>query len=293
MSAGRDHQPLWRAGSYLLPGMGLFVVFVAGPVLAALALAFFHTDGIGRREWAGLANFVTLGHDGLFWRSFANLALFAILTVPVQTFGPLLGAKLLHSLRHARAAYWYRTLLVFPVLVPGVVTLLVWQELYGSSGLINHLLAMCGLGQYARAWLGEPSSVVPAIVAMGMPFTGGIFLLVYLAGFIGIPPSFAEAARLDGAGSWAVFWRIELPMLAPQVRIVALLSLLGVVQNFENIQILTNGGPMNASLTPALYLFRSGFEFGQLGYASALGVVLFAVCAGVTALVRLAGRKTP
>jgi ABC-type sugar transport system permease subunit len=153
------------------------------------------------------------------------------------------------------------------------------------------VLAAIGFGDHTRAWLGDPATVVPAIVAMGLPFTGGIFLLVYLAGFIAIPPSFAEAARLDGAGSWAVFLRVELPTLAPQVRIVALLALLGVVQNFENIQILTNGGPMNASLTPALYLFRSGFEFGQLGYASAIGVVLFAVCAGVTALVRIVGRR--
>ena len=291
MSSRLDRQPPWRIGLYLLPALGLFALFVTVPVLWALGLAFFRTDGLVQREWVGLANFVSLGRDPLFWRSLANLGLFAVLAVPVQTFGPLIGAKLLHSLRSGRAAYWYRTALVFPVLVPGVVTILVWQEFYSSSGLVNAVLTALGLGGRTRAWLGDPATVVPAIVAMGLPFTGGISLLVYLAGFLSIPTSFDEAARLDGATSWVVFTRVELPILAPQIRIIALLSLLGVVQNFDNIQILTNGGPINASLTPALYLFRSGFEFGQLGYASALGVVLLGVCAALTLLVRGTGKK--
>ncbi|HYD82551.1 MAG TPA: sugar ABC transporter permease, partial [Opitutus sp.] len=172
-----------------------------------------------------------------------------------------------------------------------VVTILVWQELYGATGPVNLLLEMVGLGEHARAWLGDPTTVVPAIVAIGMPFTGGVFLLIYLAGFLSIPPSLVEAARLDGAGALRLFLSVELPMLRTQIGVIALLSLLGVLQNFDNIQILTNGGPMNASMTPALYLFRSGFEFGQLGYASALGVVLLALCSALTLLVRRAGRS--
>ncbi|HEU5078540.1 MAG TPA: sugar ABC transporter permease [Opitutaceae bacterium] len=291
MNANFDRQPLWRVSIFLMPAWVLFVAFVVIPLVSALGLAFFRTDGLVQREWIGLGNFISLKADPLFWRSLANLGLFAVFTVPLQTIGPLIGAKLLYSLRSARVAYWYRTALVFPVLVPSVVTILVWQELYSSSGLINTLLASVGLEHYTRAWLGDPTTVVPAIVAMGLPFTGGISLLVYLAGFMSLSPSLEEAARLDGAGSWAVFTRIELPVLAPQIRVIALLSLLGVVQNFDNIQILTNGGPMNASLTPALYLFRSGFEFGQLGYASALGVVLLGMCVLLTLVLRKFGRK--
>ncbi|WP_438479316.1 carbohydrate ABC transporter permease [Oleiharenicola lentus] len=282
---------LWRVSGFLLPALGLFAVFVVLPALSALVLAFFRTDGLSMREWVGLDNFQHLLGDALFWRSIRNLLLFAVLTVPVQTLGPLIGAKLLYSLRSPRAAYWYRTLLVFPVLVPGVVTILVWQELYGATGPINLVLNAVGLGEYARAWLGDPATVVPAIVAVGLPFTGGVFLLIYLAGFLSIPASLVEAARLDGAGPLRLFLSVELPMLRTQIGVIALLALLGVLQNFDNIQILTNGGPMNASLTPALYLFRSGFEFGQLGYASALGVVLLLLCALLTLLVRRVGRK--
>ncbi len=281
----------WRAAGFLFPACAFFALFVVVPALSALALAFFRTDGLAMREWVGVENFRHLFADPLFWKSIRNLLWFAVLTVPVQTLGPLLGAKLLYSLRSPRATYWYRTLLVFPVLVPGVVTILVWQELYGASGPINLLLSAIGLGEHTRAWLGDPATVVPAIVAIGMPFTGGVFLLIYLAGFLSIPASLVEAARLDGAGGLRLFVSVELPMLRTQIGVIALLSLLGVLQNFDNIQILTNGGPMNASLTPALYLFRSGFEFGQLGYASALGVVLLALCAVLTVLVRWAGRR--
>lgn len=279
------------AAAFLLPALGLFGLFVALPAVAAVALAFFHTDGLGTESWAGWENFRHLSSDPLVWQSLRNLASFALLTVPLQTLGPLLGAKLVFSLRSRLAAYWYRTLLVFPVLMPGVVTLLVWQEIYSSAGPLNLALSGLGLGGHTRSWLGDPATVIPALVAIGLPFTGGISLLIFLAGFLAIPSSVREAAWMDGAGPLRLFLRIELPALRPQIAVVALLSLLGVMQNFDQLQILTNGGPMNASMTPALYLFRSGFEFGQLGYASALGVVLMLACGGLTLLVRALDRR--
>ena len=293
MSAGESRVPAGKAAGFLAPALALFGVFVAVPTLSALAMAFFRTDGLAMREWVGVDNFLLLGEDALFWKSMRNLAVFAVLTVPAQTLGPLIGAKLLYSLRSARAAYWYRTLLVFPVLVPGVVTILVWQELYSATGPINLVLQAVGLESLTRAWLGDPGTVIPALVAVGMPFTGGIFLLIYLGGFLSIPASLTEAARLDGAGPWRLFFHVEVPLLRVQIGVIALLSLIGVLQNFDNIQIVTNGGPMNASLTPALYLFRAGFEFGQLGYASALGVVLLVLCAGLTFCLRRVGRSDP
>lgn len=292
MSGSNARSQSWQAAGFMLPAIVFFAVFVVLPALSALALAFFRADGLALRQWVGVENFRELAADPLFWKSIRNLLWFAVLTVPVQTLGPLIGAKLLYSLRSQRAAYWYRTLLVFPVLVPGVVTILVWQELYGASGPINLLLQAIGLGEHARAWLGDPTTVVPAIVAIGLPFTGGVFLLIYLAGFLSIPASLVEAARMDGADALRLFVSVELPLLRVQIGVIALLSLLGVLQNFDTIQILTNGGPLNASLTPALYLFRSGFEFGQLGYASALGVVLLAICAVLTLAVRRAGRRS-
>lgn len=263
-----------RAWLFLTPALALVIVFVGWPVLDALRLAFYETDGLSHQRFVGLANFAALAQDPLLWRSLLNLAFFAALTVPLQTFGSLLGAKLLHSLGQSRSAYWYRNLLVVPVVVPGMVLLLTWQQIYANQGPLNRLLQSVGLESWTHSWLGEPATVIPSIVAMGLPWTGGVFVLLYLAGFLAIPTSLYEAARLDWARRRDIFWHIELPILRPQIKLIAALSLLGVVQNFENIQILTNGGPINASLTPALHLFRNAFEFGRLGYASALGVVL-------------------
>src|SRR5882757_1916616 len=114
MNLRLDRQPSWRIGLYLLPAFVLFAFFVVMPVLSALGLAFFRADGLVQRDWVGFGNFLQLFHDPLFWRSLMNLVVFAVIGVPVQTFGPLLGAKLLYALRSGRAAYWYRTLLVFP-----------------------------------------------------------------------------------------------------------------------------------------------------------------------------------
>ncbi len=145
MNAASPKKTAWtNVLGFLLPAGGLFGVFVVIPAVSALTLAFFRTDGLAMREWVGAENFIQLIHDPLFWTSLRNLGIFVLLTVPLQTIGPLLGAKLLYSLRSTRAAYWYRTLLVFPVLVPGVVTLLVWQELYSATGPIN--LALQALG---------------------------------------------------------------------------------------------------------------------------------------------------
>ncbi|HEY0946345.1 MAG TPA: sugar ABC transporter permease [Opitutaceae bacterium] len=279
-----------RAWFFLAPALALVTIFVAWPVASALRLAFFETDGLGHTRFVGLGNFIELARDPLLWVSLRNLAVFGALTVPLQTFGPLLGAKLLHSLGTGRSAYWYRTLLVVPVVVPGVVTLLTWQQIYANEGPLNQTLRAVGLDAWTHSWLGEPGTVIPAIVAMGMPWTGGVFVLLYLAAFMAIPNSLYEAARLDWARSWQIFWHIELPMLKPQMRLIAALSFLGIVQNFENIQILTNGGPINASLTPALHLFKNGFEFGQLGYASALGVVLLVATAALVLASQKLGR---
>lgn len=282
MSAPDDNASARRpllAWAFLAPAFVLLAIFVVWPLVLALRLAFYEADGLTVTRFIGLQNFRDLFADPVMWKSFRNLLFYAALTVPLQTFGPLLGAKLVHSVRSPRSSYWLRTLLVVPVMVPGVVGLLTWQEIYSTGGLLNQLLQLAGLESWARAWLGDPATVIPALVAMGMPWTGGIFLLLYLAGFLAIPASLREAAELDGATRFQIFFRVELPMLSTQIKLMATLSLLGVVQSFEAMQILTNGGPINASLTPSLYLFRTGFEFGRLGYASALGLVLLAATA--------------
>ena len=266
---------------YILPAFVLLGLFAYWPFVAAFRLALYRADGLRMSEFIGLANFVDLANDRLFYHSFTVLGWFA-LGLPLQVFGPFIGAKLIHSLRSATVAYVYRTLLVLPVVVPAMTSVLIWRDFYKPDGAVNRLLAAIGLERLTTTWLGDPATVIGAIIFMGVPWMGGITMLLYLAGFIGIPVELYEAARLDGASRWSVIRRIEMPLLLPQFRIVTILACLSLIQSYENVLVLTAGGPANATLLPGLYLFQNGFEFGKLGYASAIGLVLFAMCLAMT-----------
>lgn len=261
---------------FLAPAFGLLILFAYWPFFLALRLSLYDANGFGSEEFVGLRNFTRLFGDEIFHISLIVLGKF-ILALPLIAFAPLLGAKLLHSIRSPRGAYMYRVLLVVPTVIPAMVVLLVWKEIYSDIGLVNRLLEAIGLEMMARPWLGDASTVVPAIIFTAFPFVGGIPLLIYLGGFIAIPRDLYEQAMIEGAGPASVFLRIEAPLLFPQMRVVVILALIGLLQSFENILVLTGGGPGYASTVPAIYLFRSGFEFNQLGYASAIGVFLFVV----------------
>ncbi len=268
---------------YLLPAFILLGVFAYWPFCNAFRLALYESDGLNVNTFIGLRNFRELAHDSLFWHTFRVLALFA-LGLPLQVFGPFIGAKLIHSVRNGRAAFFYRAVLVIPVVIPMMTNVLIWRNFYGTDGAVNRLLAAIGLGALQASWLGNTATVIGAIIFMGAPWIGGISMLLFLAGFITIPKSLYEAAQLDGATPMDVLRRIEMPTLLPQFRIVAILSTLGLVQSYDSILVLTAGGPANSTLVPGLYLFQNCFEFGRLGYASAIGFILFCICLVLTAL---------
>ena len=263
--------------AFTMPALTVLFVFSFWPFVQAMSLAFYRSNGLGSSEFVGLNNFLSILGDGLFWKSMAILGLFGLLMVPLETVGPLIGAKLINSVRNQRASFIYRTIFVLPLVIPMVVLVLVWRNIYSIDGALNRILGALGATDLQTAWLGNTSTVIPAIVAIGIPFVGGVNLLIYLAGMLNISKSVYEAADLEGASLAQVFWMIELPLLRPQVGIVLALSLIKLIHSYEHILVLTNGGPANATLVPALYLFRNGFEFGHLGYASAVGVILFCI----------------
>lgn len=273
-----------RCYLYLLPALAVLAVFAYWPFYLALRLALYSTDGLGLSEFVGMANFTEMLNDPVLWTSFGILAVFLFVSVPLQIVGPLLAAKLIVGLHSERAAYVYRVLLVLPMVVPAMVGILVWRQIYSSDGALNHLLDALGLAQYQQTWLGNPATVVAALILMGLPWAGGINLLIYLAGLMNIPPALRESMIVDGATPWRMFWALDLPLLKRQIQLVSILGVVGTIQSYEFILVLTNGGPANTSMVPALHLFRSGFEFGRLGYASAIGCLLFVLCLGFTIL---------
>ena len=267
---------------FVAPAMAVLLLFAFWPVLRALTLSLYESNGLGAERFVGLAQFREVAGDALFIRSFKVLGFLLVFGTPLAVLGPLVGAKLIHALRSRRAAFLYRVLFVLPLVVPGMVTILVWRELYAIDGAINRILEAVGWGAWATTWIGDDRTVLPALIFMGVPWVGGVSMLIYLAGLMNIPAPLYEALELDGAGPVTVFTRLELPLIVPQIRLVLVMGLIGSIQAYESILVLTDGGPGNASLVPALYLFKNGFAFGRLGYASAIGVILFVITFALT-----------
>lgn len=154
-----------------------------------------------------------------------------------------------------------------------------------GNGIINTFLESAGLGSWTQAWLGDSGTALWAIVFVNFPWVGGISFLIFLAGLVSIPKELYEAGTIDGMGTFQRIVYLELPQLITQFRLVLLLACIHQFQSFENVLVLTNGGPGYKTLTPALYLYKRGFEYNELGYASAIGVALFAVMLLITMVV--------
>ena len=200
-----------------------------------------------------------------------NLLKLTAFNVVVVLTLPLLAAALVFHLRHKLAQYWLRILFVFPMIVPVVVTILVWRWMYTVDGGINILLQAVGLGQFARAWLGDRNTVLWAIVFVNFPWVAGLNFLIYLAGLQSISQDLLDAAVVDGANSVQRFFRIEVPLIRGQIRLLVMLTLIYWLRSFELPLIMTDGGPGWASMVPGLRMYHTITRDFNLGYGSAIG----------------------
>jgi len=276
----------------LLPTVALLLLFNYLPAFIGLYRAFTRWETGESPQWIGLANFAAMGRDEFLRISVGNqlLLLFANLVKTLTL--PLLVAELLMSLRAPRWQYLLRTAFILPMVVPGMVTMLLWAFIYdGSVGLLNQMLEAVGLGGLTRSWLGESNTALLAIVGIGFPWAGGLALLIYLAGLTAISTDVWDSCAMDGATGWRRVWHVDLPLLRPQVRLLATLTLIGTLQDFGSILILTGGGPGLATHVPALHMYFQAFRFGHMGYAAAIGLALFVVIFALSALNMRLGRR--
>ena len=190
---------------------------------------------------------------------------------------PIFVAEWIFRLRSDRAQYFYRIIMVWPAIVPGLVTLLLWQFIYDPyNGLLNAMLRWVGLDEWAtRVWLADPDLALYALMGSAFPFVGGIGVLIYLAGLQSIPVEIYDAAKLDGAGGMRQFLTIDLPLIKGQIRLNMVLSIIAGLQALTGPLVLTNGGPVDSTMVPGLYMYQQAFTYGRLGYASAIGVLVF------------------
>lgn len=281
---------IWRARiSYLLifPTIALLFIFNYYPAFSGLFHSFTDWKPGVSEEWVGLKNFEAVFNNE-FLRSGIVNAIVLIVTGYIKVLTvPLLVAELLFHMRSTRMQYWLRSLFIFPIVVPGVAIILIWRNIFDPNiGLLNNFLALLGLMhmQQPQAWLGDPNTAIWSIVFIGFPFVGAFALLLYYGGLISIPVELFDAAKVDGAGGLRRFINLDLPLLMGQIKLLLILGFIGGMQEFSLVFLTTEGGPYNATYTPALELYYQAMRFSNFGVASAIGTVLFVVILGGTIL---------
>jgi len=260
-----------KAYGFLAPALVIFGIVTFFPVLQAFYLSFTRYDILNPPQWIGGANFSRLWMDPLFAKVLGNTLLYLVGVVPVLVTLPLVLAVLLN--RAVPGVGGFRVLYYIPVIIPMVVAGVTWKWVYGESGLINGLLRAV-FNLEAVPWLtGEGSLFAVMLVTIWKGL--GYYMVIYLAGLQSIPAQLYEAAALDGAVGWRKHWHITVPLMRPYILLVAVLSAISAMKVFEEVYVMTRGGPINSSKTIVYYLYEKAFTNLELGYACAVGVILF------------------
>jgi multiple sugar transport system permease protein len=258
----------------LLPYLLGILLLVIAPAALSFALAFFHYDALSAPRWAGTLNFVLVYTDSLFNLSVQNSLALIILPVPMRVFGAFVLARLLQ--RHGRFLGWFRASVYLPSVIPGAAYALAWLWIFNPLyGPLNVLLRTAGFDP--PAWLVDPLWAKPALVLMSLWQIGEGFL-VSLAALQDLPPQLEDAARIDGAGSWGVFWYVALPLIAPILLLLAFRdAILTFQESFTAIFLMTDGGPYYATYTLPLFVYEQGFDLFLFGVAGAALWVMYAL----------------
>jgi len=278
---------MWRARTsylFLIPTMAMLLLFNYYPAFSGIYHAFTEWSPGIRTKWVGFKQFEELGTNRYFWTGIGNL-LILIVTGFLKLLVPLAVAEMIFHVRSPSVGYAFRTLFVLQVIVPGVVGILLWVNVYDPNiGLANQVLDAAGLGSLTRFWLGDADTAIWAIVFMGFPWVSAFALLIFYGGLISIPGELFDSAALDGASTLRRIFNIDLPLLLGQVRLVLILTFIATVQEFAAIFLTTGGGPGSSTYVPSLELYYQAVRFNNFGAASAIGAVLFIVILGGTIL---------
>ncbi|WP_275557844.1 sugar ABC transporter permease [Streptomyces sp. 5-6(2022)] len=273
---------------FLLPSLAGFLVFTAGPVVAAGVISLLDWNLFSPPHFIGLDNFARLGPDATFWSALLNTAYFTFVSVPL-TLLVSLGLALLLNQGLRRMAV-FRPLLLLPYATITVAVAFVWVWLYiPHDGLINAVLG--GFGIDGPAWLISDDWAMPALILMSVWKSFGFGMVIFLAGLQAIPQQLYEAARVDGASSWRTFRAVTLPLLSPSVFFTVVTSIIGSFQVFDQALVMTDGGPGTSTTTLVMYIYRTGFQNYEQGYAAAQSMVLFAFIVVITAAQFLLQRR--
>jgi putative chitobiose transport system permease protein len=268
---------------FLAPALIVLALTVFWPALQAFYLSFtrFEYDLTQAPAWIGLANFQKLWRDPVFWKTLTNTLLYLICVVPILALLPLGIAILVNQ--KLTGIRWFRTAYYTPVVISMVVAGIAWKWLYASNGLLNQGLQWLGFSE-GIPWLTSPDLALFSVMAVTVWKGLGYYMVIYLAGLQGIPADLYEAAAIDGSDGFQKHWDITIPLMRPYLFLVAVISSISATKVFEEVFIMTKGEPVNSSKTIVYYLYQRAFQDLEMGYACAIGLILFLIIFGLSIL---------
>jgi multiple sugar transport system permease protein len=271
----RGKSDLAGALAFLSPTLIVLSAFVFFPVVFSFYLSFHSWNMFSARaSFVGLGNYAAILGNPEFWSVLKNTAVYTVGTVPLNMAISLGIAFFLN--KKLAGKKFLRTAFFAPVVMSSVAAAVIWRWVYEPSfGLLNYCLSWFGIP--AVNWLNNPTSAMFALIVMGVWKTFGFNMVLFSAGLQGIPDHYYEAAQIDGAGRWKQFWNITIPLLSPTTFFVLVMSVIGSFQVFDTVYVLTSGGPLGSTKVLVFYLYEQAFKFFDMGYASAVAYLLFAV----------------
>ncbi|TMW71023.1 carbohydrate ABC transporter permease [Alteribacter natronophilus] len=273
----------WFITLYILPAMLLLGILIFIPLVLTGYYGLMRWDGIGSMEFIGLANYINVLQDGVFWRSAGHsflLALFSTLSLIIY----LAVAMILAS--KIKGADFLRKIYLIPMLLSSVAIAQLWIKIYNpSNGMLNEILRGLGV-QNPPLWLADPNIVLYSIFVPILWQYAGFYILIYYAALKGIPESIVEAAKIDGATPIQIAYKIKLPLIMGVVKVTVVLAIIGSLKYFDLIWVMTGGGPNGASEVMASYMYKLAFANNNFGYGSAVAFMLLLITLLVTLIVR-------
>ena len=269
---------------FLAPTLVLFAVFHYIPSFASLVMSFNEYHVFDEMKWVGLDNYVKMFKDPLFLITLWNTAKYFIIIVPSLVILPLFIAMLVNT--NLRGVYFFRLLYYMPNVISMVSISIAWLYLFHPDGLINALIKVLGLyGSNAPVnWLFNPKTALPSVAFTEIWKVCGYFMVIYLAGLQSVSNELVEAVKIDGGTKKHVFFHVIIPTLRPTMAVTMTLAAINAAQIFTSVYVMTGGGPLNSTYSLALYIYEEAFKYLNMGYASAMGIVLWIILMVVSIL---------
>jgi raffinose/stachyose/melibiose transport system permease protein len=269
----------WRSWAWVLPALALLLVFVYYPIVENLRLSLYSWNAFSARPvFVGLDNYRTAAADPIFWRALRNNTVFAVTSLVFQVGFSLVLAAALEDFVHQRLRGVLRTIYFIPAVISITVAGILFSFLYNPQiGLLNRLLGAVGLDSWQHSWLGEPGTAMWSIIAMSQWQSIGYTAILFVVAIQRVPREFYEAARIDGAGRIRSFFSITVPMVREMTTLVTILTISGAFLVFNEVMVMTAGGPSNSSQVLGTWLYRNAFLNDDMGYAAAIATVIFVI----------------